>query len=799
MRASVRGRAKSIALALAALVTLVGGFSAADGPGAPGTTEAEFSAARLKDDLAGVILDSAKEVRIGFHASVGSTVTATLGPDARSEAAAATGLSLTLCRADGTDLSSLVAGHDISKSGGPVRWKNVPIDRTGDFTLIVRCTAAGTWRLQLAGALKTTTAVDSAVALASGGQDDVEFQGFARGTVSFALKPTTAKSKFKGEVVRIVQPDGFDLPGVDTLAKGKVSLLQDGPHLLVYRNTGSIAGDGTATASVTPPKLLRRTVYVRPAGAALVPIVRKIDPPRGYHKDGEFAATLTGRDFQPGADVRLVRNGRADIIGTAIEIASETAIRCVFDLDTLDTQPTNSVGSWKVGVWNAPEYTIAMDPLSLVRESLTRSFSLPFDSVSSASIALPPGVVKGAEVWLLDFNDDFQSDLNAMGLGSSDKAVRDAARGAVEAYVNLFLRDLFDANETTGALKKNASVPICFIAKAPGKVAGRAGEDYNRIEIGGNWQTGDAQDPAEPLRWGASGVSGSEIDFGNVHRNDLTVVDSNGTRIGLGARTGILDPALGVAASGWALSMQPLRSRPLTAIDRRLFTAGFFPSSQPEADRYKDVVTQVTRASREIAAIVAHHVGKAMGAEDGASTGPMSNPTAAGDLWPTTASLRFSDAELAALRGLAVPHALPGTTSELRVGWFPLVTTHIYRFGGAEECLTAVPYSARFGIVGGRPNALKADYKVQYVLGSNVPRGLTLSFDGLDGTAPLYADAANNVFYWGIVVFRIAVTDQVRNTTKFLQYRLDVIPNKPLLPTNLWPSVDTAINSVRTQ
>ena len=236
-----------------------------------------------------------------------------------------------------------------------------------------------------------------------------------------------------------------------------------------------------------------------------------------------------------------------------------------------------------------------------------------------------------------------------------------------------------------------------------------------------------------------------------------------------------------------------------TAADRRLFAASFFPANQNEADRYKDVVNQVTRAAREIAAIVAHHVGKAMGAEDGKATGPMSNPTTAGDLWPTTTALAFSDAELTSLRGLAVPHALPGTTSDLRVGYFPLVTTHTYRFGGNEECLTAVPYSARFGLVGGRPNAVREDYKVQYVLGSAVPRGLTLSYDGLDGTAPLYADQANNVFYWGIVVFRIAVTDQVRSGTKFFQYRLDVIPNKPLLPTNLWPQVDAAINSVRTQ
>jgi hypothetical protein len=795
MRFSVRGRAKSIALAVATLAPLAGGPL----PEARADTEAEFLAARLKDDLAGSLVDAANDVRIGLYAGAKSKLSATLGPDKQSEDVAATGLTLTLQRKDGTDLSELVAPHDKTKPGGPVKWKNVVLDQTGDYVLIIRAATPGTFRLTLGGVAKALTVSETRTAVPPAGDPlpELAFDGFARGTVSWKLKPRTTSSRFKGEIVRIVQPDGTDLPEVDLVASGKAVLLQDGAHRLVYDNIGTQAGDASVSITASPPKLFKRRGYLRPEGTVLVPVVTKLVPNRAFHKDNELRMTVQGRDFQAGADVRLVRNGRADILGTNTDVISETEIFCTLDMDTTDTSEENSIGKWTLGVWNAPVYGAPEDPLTLVKESLTRSLSKKLESVSSANILLPNGVVKGTEIWYLHFNDAFQGDLNAMGLGSSDEAVRDAARGVVEAYATLFLRDLFRVNETSGALPKSGAIPVSFIVGKPGQAAGTVGEDYNRIEIGGAWQDGDPQDPAEPLRWGASGLPGFEIDFNNTHRDDLSINDASGERIGLGARTRVLDPDAPTAASGWQLAMLPLKTRPLTVFDRQYFVAGFFPDSQGEADRYREIVTQITRASREVAAIVAHHIGKAMGAEDGSETGPMANPAASGDMWPPTRDLAFTETEATTLRTNFVPHQVPGKSGQLRVVYFPIITTQA---GLLDPCVTTEPastYNANFGFVGGRPNADPSDFRVQYVVGSTLPPPqLKLTFAGLNGKVPITPTGNPADFTCYAAFFRIAVTDSLRGGVRFFRYRLDTYPDLANLPPSynlIKPSIQAAI------
>ena len=61
-----------------ALGALTGPAALADGTGDAGTTLAAFDEARVRDDLRGVIDDAAKEVRVTFFASAGSTLSATL-------------------------------------------------------------------------------------------------------------------------------------------------------------------------------------------------------------------------------------------------------------------------------------------------------------------------------------------------------------------------------------------------------------------------------------------------------------------------------------------------------------------------------------------------------------------------------------------------------------------------------------------------------------------------------------------------------------------------------------------------
>jgi len=757
---------------LAAL--LVSAPSFADGVPAPGDVEAAFDAARLKDDCFGSTTDTAKQVRVLFHASAGSKLTATLAPGA--EGTPATGLSLTLCDAAGVDQGIGGSAYDKSEEGsGVVTWKKAPIAATSDYALIVRAAGAGTWRLTLTSTLAAVKQTfESTETLAVNGQAEVQFEGLRGGTLAYALK-TPEGSKFEGSLVRIERPDGSTIAGTPDTAKGKVALDADGLHRLVFANVGRGLGDWKATTNVTPPLLVKRTAYVRPAGTVFVPVVKKLAPASGFHRDDAAEVTLTGRDFQDGCDVRLIRNGFEDIIATNVRVDSETQVRVTLDLDTAPDTGVTSVGTWNVGVWNAPEYTVPADPKTLVKDSPTSNTKKTFNCLSAASITLPRGIAPESEVWQLVFNDEFQNDLNRMGLGSVDPTTQAYVREAVEAYVVCFLRELMRANETTGKIEAGTSVPVSFVVSKVPTPAGHAGEDYNRIEIGGGWVDGDPRDQSEPLFWGFA-----PLDTGNANREDLsvTVLDDLGGEVhaGLGVRTRVLDPSGANADPSWVTAMAPLRAAGLGFDDQKYFLPGFAPATQGQANRYRDIVNQVTRASREIAAIVAHHVGRAMGVAAGGN-GPMANPNVAGNMWPVNGQLAFDQADANTLLANAVPHQLPGKSGGLEVNYFPLLSTQPAYL---PNLTTAVAYSVNWNFVGGRANALPADYSVKYVQG-NPPLDLQLSYQGLSGTARLYLNQSQGLFYCNISFFRIQVTDTVRRRASSFVYRLNILPNVPLL------------------
>jgi hypothetical protein len=237
--------------------------------------------------------------------------------------------------------------------------------------------------------------------------------------------------------------------------------------------------------------------------------------------------------------------------------------------------------------------------------------------------------------------------------------------------------------------------------------------------------------------------------------------------------------------------MQPLRTTPLTIADRKYFSPGFGPRNQAEADRYAAIVRQTERASREIAAIIAHHVGKSMGIPD-EGTGPMSNPTLSGELWPNKTSLAFTDNDVVALIGLAKAHELPGQTRDLVISYFPLLTTQAYLL---PDLTTDVNYTANFSFVGGRPNATAESYRVFYAAGSEAPRGpFTLSFSGLTGKAPTMLGV--NTFYCDIEYLRIGVEDVKRRTSRAFIFRLNVLPNVPLVPAALQAQATSCRNQV---
>jgi len=227
----------------------------ADGVAPPTGVEQAFDSARLADDLRGTLTEPAKETRIRVYASAGSKVSATLDSNP-AEGVPIAGLTMTLCDDAGNAVDT--APYDVSVPGGSaIVWAKVPLTATTGWTFILRGTDAGIWHLTLGGTMALVRQTfPSPAALAVGGETSVDFRGLRGGTLSFLLK-AASRSKFKGELVRILRPDGSAIDGAPAdAAKGKLTLDADGVHTLVFRNGGAAIGAWTAKTTVSPPPLL---------------------------------------------------------------------------------------------------------------------------------------------------------------------------------------------------------------------------------------------------------------------------------------------------------------------------------------------------------------------------------------------------------------------------------------------------------------------------------------------------------------------------------------------------------------
>ncbi len=744
--------------------------------------EAVFEDARGADEIIGVLNATTGELHVTFTAPAGSTFGLKAKPDV-TVANGANGVAFRLLDPSGADLG--VAGSEFDKSKpekDQVKWKKVPLADFGIYTLVAGADTPGGMLMKLA-ITDATVKIDqmSSEDLALGDTATVPFDGRAGDTLKFNLTASGKGSKFKGALFQILRPDGSAVPDVPEGAKGKFVLDADGGHELLFSNVGKKAGAWRAKLTVKPRKSGKRKGLVSAGQTGLVPKVKKLDPAKGFNLDTALRVTMSGKDFQPGLDVRLVRGNRADIVASDIEFVSPGEVSFELDLDTTAAAGKDSIGKWKVSVWNQPLYTDGEDRGTLVRTSPLHHEAKTFSSLSAGSVRLPDGVADATEVWQLVFNGDFQDDLDHMGLGSELPQMRRAVNDIVRAYVLAYVRDLLLVNETNGAVK-GAAVPISLVLDDVTAVAGAPGTDYNRIEIGGEYQEGDPRATLDPLEWGFAAR-----DVGNVRRDDLMIHDAEGARIGLGARTAVLDARGGAdqASSNFRLAMEPLRLRPLTESDIRFFTGQFNPNSPWQIARFAEIVEQIERASREIAAIVAHHMGRAMGLAT-VGEGPMAAPSFAGEMWVRRGATKFSDADLAALRRVAAPHAMPGKSDRLKISFFPLIDRQPELLAPNSE--TGVPYEIKWQFVGGRANALPADYRISYARGSEVPRGMTLTFESLAGTPPVcFGGQCNDVssIYGGVLEFAIVVDDLPRSTGSFLFHRLKILPNVPLLPAQL--------------
>ena len=743
---------------------------------------------RAKDELHGSFAAAQDSVQICLPVSAGSKLSLQVDPD-DANGPGAPGLWMKLFTEGQTEI--LVTGTKADKSKpekNRVKWKNVTADTTQTLSIQVGATGPGGFRLKIAASLATIkTIAASTEVLFRGAETSVEFPGQRDGAIK--VKLTAPKgSKFRGKLSRVERADGSTLFDAENDDASALMADADGLFKAFFTNTASVSGHWSAKVVGKPGPAKKRVGYLNGAGVDLVPVVKSLDPSKGVHFDSAHRVTITGRDFQPGVDVRLRRNRRADIVAENVTLVSETEVTCVFNLDTRDTQSESSVGTWKCVVTNAPRFA-RMDPDPLLVPGIaTQNNSKTFKSLSSGSITLPRGVQKDSEVWYVNFLDAFQTDLDKMGLGASDSGVELRARESVEAYVILFLRDLFRANETTGSINRTDAIPVSFVVIEPSSVAGLPGEDYNRIDVGGDWEVGDPQDADESLAWGFA-----DYDAGNTQRDNLAQEfdDGNGlVRLGRGARTRALDPTRTDAHTDWVAATSPLRNTGLRGSDARYFDPGFAPGNQAQADRYAEIVKQVERCSREIAALVAHHILKSMGQDDGGN-GPSANPTEAGNMWPKYKEFGIGDGDAANLRDLAVPHSLPGRGGKLDIGYFPLNTTQEFLMANLT---TEEHYVALFKFVGGRPNAVSEDRLVQTT--STRPLNLSVNYQGISGTAPLFI--SQNAFYCEISVFTVRVTDTKRGGRASFVYRINVLPNVPMLPTALQNSANVCRNQVLT-
>ncbi len=754
-------------------------------------TEATFDDGRQKDEITGLSASAADDVRIVIPARPGMTLDVTLTPDGDNPAS---GLAAQLVDPDAVDLLITGSAFDKSKVGkDEVRWRKAPLTRAGDHVLVIAVGSPGGWRVKLGGKgggenITETSNED----LIPATEVELPFAGLAGDTVKWKVV-RVGKSGLDPAVVRIERPDGSFLPDVPMDAKGSALLDADGEHSFVFTNAGIGPGAWKAKLKLKRRKDRKRKGHVSAEQTGLVPVVKKVDPKKGVHIDTALALLLTGTDFEPTMDIRLVRNGRDDIIATNVAVLSDTEATCVIDLDTRNEEGNGrSVGKWKVSAWNLPLYGDDQDPTTLDKTSPLVSQKKSLQSVTAGSVTLPKGVQDDTELWVVQFNDEFQADLDRMGLGSDDAIVRILSRGVVEAYVIAYLRDLFGANETNGAVKGTVAVPVSFVVDPVSAIAGEAGLDYNVIDVGGKWEDGDPQDAAETLPWGFAAT-----DTGNAAREDLQALDDDGTtRLGLGVRTRVLNPNGPNASQSLIAAMAPLRNVPLTANDERYFRATFNGNNSARVARYAAIVTQLERAAREIAAIIAHHVGRAMGLPT-AGTGPMDAPSTSGKMWTDRDTLSFAGADLTTLRNNAVAHALPGKSGKLKVIFLPLQDQQPELL---PNLTTGSAYSTDWDFVGGRCNAKPADYRMQYTPGSRVLPQTTLTHTSLSGTVPVCADGGScaniSAVICGVFSFQLAITDTVRDEVTFIFHRLKALPDLGQLPGPLVPQATTCRNQV---
>jgi hypothetical protein len=559
----------------------------------------------------------------------------------------------------------------------------------------------------------------------------MEFDAPAGSKLRYAVKPLTPGSTFT--MRSLAAPDDAETPLTSFTGSG-ILLDQDGTWKLNVNNDGAQPAEIAMTVTLAVPRS-RRVLYLSPDGFGPAPRVRTVTPRKVLDDRPAPGIAVTGEGFDPAAVLRLEKKGEAPLQPTGFSITGSGSATADFDVTGADT------GGWKLVVENPSG---GAGSATLVVQK-------------AGSVKLPPGLQAETECWWLDFDGPaFRSDLDDLGLGSSDPNVRFLAEAAVKSYVVFWLRSAFRLDPLTGKVIADTSAPVSFCLEPPPYTVGAAGTEYDRILVGGAAQGGDPSSNPN-YAWGDG-----PYDAGNVSCDDIS--PDGGT--GRGVKTAAL---VAPGAGPYHDALQPLRDIPLSAGDAQYFFTDFLPVSQAEGLRYRNIAAAVNAAGREIAGTIAHFVARAMGTADGGS-GLSSVPTTPGAYFALPV-FGFTQPEIDALMtpGASRP-GLPGKVKTLKARWFPYREGSGYRL---PDATTTQSYAFPFVIAGGRPDRVDGDLQFTGVAGA-IPVGFTLlATGGLSGTSPLRnPDSTLNA---GVFRFLVKLKDKVSGEVLYFSHRLNLL------------------------
>jgi hypothetical protein len=461
-----------------------------------------------------------------------------------------------------------------------------------------------------------------------------------------AMKGATLNWNFnKVDKVRLIAPDGQVLDPLQGM-----TLPKTGEY--TYEVSGK-GGDYKATLNIKTPKADKRDTYLSKGGYDILEMeIDNIDTDEGITDRDVRNIEIEGFPFKESTDdgsppTVFLEKGKERIQAFDVSLGTGSTAQFQRLLASFDLTGAKT-GKWKL----------------YVRNPSGSEDDTKFKIIKQSSFDLPDGVRNGTEVWYLDFDESFESDLNLFALRGTDEDVNADALRQVKEQTIFYLRQHFRLNGQDGRLEKSNSVPVSFVFEMVSKAGGQIGEDYNRLRLGGVARQGVDPSPDNLfLNWGFADVDGPNSFF-----ND----------IGEDAGSGWL-PLREMNPVSLDMTTAPYRQAflidVLSTSDAKYFEKKFSPSTAEEIERNDELSVAFDTLGRELAAIAAHHIARAMGVPNSDSVTP-GNPlflSGTPDLFGQFAAdedVEFTDAEIEFL-GLQIRISnLPGSSDVLEVRRF---------------------------------------------------------------------------------------------------------------------------------